>query len=148
MEGLSPTQYSTLLTALTRIEQPVVQAWLQEELLQEWTQQGRHVSATLDARGETLTSAMFAATPELLPVLSRLEMLEWVRFLLDIEAVSGETDFARFPDGLTALDRSERISVYRLGRSAVYHSRDAAAGIYHVLPQALVTISEPCYGMC
>ena len=143
LEGLSPTQYSTLLTALTRIEQPVVQSWLQEELLQEWTQQGRHVSATLDARGETLTLAMFAATPELLPILSRLEMLEWVRFLLDIEAVSGETDFARFPDGLTALDRSERISVYRLGRSAVYHSRDAAAGIYHVLPQALVTIPEP-----
>ena len=143
LEGLSSTQYSALLTALARMEQPVVRAWLKEDILREWVQQGRHLSATLGARGETLASAMFAATPELLPVLSRLEMLEWVRFLLDIEGVSGATDFARFPDGLTALDRSERISVYRLGRAAVYHSREAAAGIYHVLPQALVNTPAP-----
>ncbi len=143
LEGLSPAHHATLLTALSRIEQPVIQAWLQEELLQEWVRQGRHVSTTLGARGEMLASAMFAATPEILPVLSRLELLEWARFLLDIEAVSGESDFTRFPDGLTALDRSERIGVYRLGRSAVSHSRDAAADIYHALPQTLVNTPVP-----
>ena len=143
LEGLPPPLYAILLNALTHIEQPVVQVWLQEELLQEWVQQGLRVSETAGARGGALASAMFAATPELLPVFSRLEMIEWVRFLLDIESVNGETDFARFPDGLTALDRSERISVYRLGRSAVYHSRAAAAGIYHALPRTLVKIAEP-----
>ena len=143
LEGLSPTQHSTLLNALTHLEQSVVRAWLQEELLQEWVRQGLRVSETAGARGGALASAMFAATPEILPVLSRLEMLEWVRFLLDIEAVNGATDFAHFPAGLTALDRSERISVYRLGRSAVYHSREAAAGIYHALPRTLVNIAEP-----
>ena len=143
LEGLPPPQYAILLNALTHIEQPVVQVWLQEELLQEWVQQGLRVSETVGTRGGALASAMFAATPELLPVFSRLEMIEWVRFLLDIESVNGETDFARFPDGLTALDRSERISVYRLGRSAVYHSRAAAAGIYHALPHTLVKIAEP-----
>ena len=100
LEGLSPTHSSTLLNALVRLEPPVVQAWLQEELLQEWVRQGQHVGETLGARGETLASAMFAATSEILPVLSRPEMIEWVRFLLDIEAVSGETDpFDHFRPG-------------------------------------------------
>lgn len=84
---------------------------------------------------------MFAASADLLPVLGRAEMGEWVPFVLDIESVDGETDFARFPDGLVGLDRSERIGVYRLGRSAVYHSRTAAAGIYRALPRSLAEIA-------
>ena len=36
LEGLSPAQHSTLLTALTRMEQPVVRAWLKEDILREW----------------------------------------------------------------------------------------------------------------
>lgn len=84
---------------------------------------------------------MFAASGDLLPVLGRAEIGEWVRFVLDVESVDGETDFACFPDGLVGLDRSERIGVYRLGRSAVYHSRTAAAGIYRALPRSLVEIA-------
>ena len=143
LDGLSPAQRSTLLGALAQVEQPVVQEWLDAELLQEWVQQGLHVCQTVGERGVMLSNAMFAATPALLPVLSRPEMSEWIRFLLDIESINGAEDFARLPDGLSALDRAERISVYRLGRSAVYHSRHAAAGIYHALPQILANVSAP-----
>ena len=143
LDELSPTQHSILLGALAQVEQPVVQEWLDAELLQEWVQQGLHVCKTVGKRGVILSHAMFAATPALLPVLSRAEIFEWIRFLLDIESVNGAEDFARLPDGLSALDRAERISVYRLGRSAVYHSRHAAAGIYHALPQILANMSAP-----
>ena len=142
LEGLSPDQHSTLLDALTQIEQPTVQEWLKDELLHEWVQHGLQVQMKTGARGDVLSSALFAATPELLPVLSKLEMFEWVRFLLDIESVNGTDDFSRFPDGLATLERSERIAVYRLGRSAVYHSKDAAAGIYRALPRTLANVSE------
>ena len=33
--------------------------------------------------------------------------------------------------------------MYRLGRAAVYHSRAAAAGIYHALPRSLAAIAPP-----
>ena len=124
-----------------RVAPRVVRDWLDEERLQDWAGQGRRIRETLGARGERLSSIMFAASADLLPVLSRAEMGEWVRFVLDIESVDGETDFARFPDGLVGLDRSERIGVYRLGRSAVYHSRTAAAGIYRALPRSLAEIA-------
>ena len=143
LDGLSPTQHSILLGALAQVEQLVVQEWLDAELLQEWVQQGLHVCKTVGERGAMLSSAMFAATPALLPVLTRQEIFEWIRFLLDIESINGADDFARLPDGLSALDRAERISIYRLGRSAVYHSRHAAAGIYHALPQILANVSAP-----
>ncbi|MFB3078508.1 MAG: hypothetical protein ACE1Y4_10940, partial [Lysobacterales bacterium] len=82
LDGLSPAQRSTLLDALAQVEQPVVQEWLDAELLQEWVQQGLHVCKTVGERGATLSNAMFAATPALLRVLTRPEMSEWIRFLL------------------------------------------------------------------
>ena len=36
LDELSPTQHSILLGALAQVEQPVVQEWLDAELLQEW----------------------------------------------------------------------------------------------------------------
>ena len=143
LDGLSPTQHSILIGALAQVEQPVVQEWLDTELLQEWVQQGLRVCETVGERGAMLSTAMFAATPALLPVLTRPEIFEWIRFLLDIESINGTEDFACLPDGLSALDSGERISIYRLGRSAVYHSRHAAAGIYHALPQILANVSAP-----
>lgn len=141
LTGLTPAQRASLLEGLSRVAAPIVRDWLRQELLQDWVEQGRRVAETLGARGLRLSSTMFAATPDLLPLLSRLEMLEWVRFLVDIESIDGESDFGRFPDGLTGLNRTERMAVYRLGRSAVYRSRAAAAGIYHTLPRSLAGVA-------
>lgn len=138
---MTAAQRTSLRAGLSRVAPHVVRDWLDEERLPDWVAQGRRIATTLGPRGERLSSIMFAASADLLPVLGRVEMGEWVRFVCDIESVDGETDFARFPDGLAGLDRSERIGVYRLGRSAVYHSRTAAAGIYRALPRSLAAIA-------
>lgn len=141
IRGLPGRQGGILSNALERIEVSTVQRWLEDGLLSEWVEQGLLVARRLSARGPGMSDAMFDSTPTLLPVFSKLEMFEWVRFLIDLEHSNSTEDFSRLPDGLIDLERGERISVYRLGRSAVYHSKEAAAGIYHTLPGVLAGLN-------
>ena len=146
--GLSPTHSSTLLNALTQFEPSIVQAWVQEELLQEWVQQGRQVGETLGARGKR---SPWPCSP---PPLSFYRYYPGWRcsngsvFCWILKLSAAQPIVTRFPDGLTALDRAERISVYRLGRSAVYHSREAAAAFIMPCPTPWSIFQSRCGTCC
>lgn len=136
-----------VLSALTHVAPQTISAWLKAGMLQEWIKQGRRVLTERGERGEQLAAVFVAATPTMLPVLTQAELAEWVRVGLDIEEVDGAGVFAVLPNGLAALDEAERLSCYRLVRTAVYHSVQAAAALYRTLPHTLQTLPSPLRGL-
>ncbi len=133
---LQPVWQEILLKALKQVDEQTVRDWLQTEKLQEWAQQGRHILTSRGKRKAQRASAFFTATPIILPVLTRRELEEWVHLGIDLESPDHPEIFSFLPDGLGALEESERLSCYRLTRAASYHSPSTALALYRSLPRA------------
>ncbi|MBI3303665.1 MAG: hypothetical protein HYZ72_16495, partial [Deltaproteobacteria bacterium] len=131
LDGLHAAQREVLLSALSQVDPPTVSARLATGALREWVKQGLRILAE---KGEHLTAAFFAATPTFLPVLTLGEIGEWVRLGLDIEAADRPGVFSVLPDAFADLEEAERLSFYRLVRTAAYRSPQAAAALYRSLP--------------
>jgi hypothetical protein len=133
---LQPVWREILLDALQQVDGQTIQDWLQTEKLREWVQQGRRILTNRGKRKAQRASAFFAATPLILPVLTRRELEEWVHMGLDLESPDHPEIFSFLPDGLGELPESERLSCYRLARTTAYHSPQTALVLYRAVPRA------------
>ena len=136
LDDLSSAWQDHLLRALGQVEIPTLEQWLHGHQLQDWIDNGLRGLAGKDGRNAQLAPVFFAATPQLLPGLSRGDLNEWSRLAFDIGDVDPSQVFSTLPDGLTELNQAERVSCYRLVRNAVYHSPQAAVALYRALPRA------------
>ena len=130
LDDLSSAWQDHLLRALGQVEVPTLEQWLHGHQLQDWIDNGLRGLAGKDGRNAQLAPVFFAATPQLLPGLSRGDLNEWSRLAFDIGDVDPSQVFSTLPDGLTELNQAERVSCYRLVRNAVYHSPQAAVALY------------------
>jgi hypothetical protein len=144
LDGLRSPQQRELFGILSRVEARTVKDWLATGVLREWVKQGLSIQAE---KGEPQTTAFFAMTATVLPVLMPGEIGEWVRLGLDI-AGADETDvFSALPTGFVELKEAERLSFYRLIRTVAYRSAPIAAALYRLLPHSLRVLPEAQRGL-
>jgi nitric oxide reductase NorD protein len=144
LAGLPATHHETLLDVLSQVNAQILRQWLGSGVLHEWVKQGLHLLAE---KRERLATALFAATPTTLPVLTYSEMSDWVRLCLDIRAAEKPDLFAVLPSGLSALGEPERQNLYRLVRTTAYHTPQVAAALYRTLPHNVQSLSVEQRGL-
>ena len=147
LDGLNTARREELLNSLVQVEVQTVRAWLATGTLRAWTEQGLWISAAKGTRGEQLAAAFFTATATILPLLSPAELSEWARLGLDIEAVDGPGVFSVMPEGFAELQEAERLSFYRLVRTAAFRSPEVAAALYRSLPYSFQPLSATERGL-
>jgi uncharacterized membrane protein len=135
LEGLSAGHQAALRQALANVDQATVHGWSETGTLREWVTQGARVM-TGRADGERLLTTLLAATAQTLPALASREIGEWMRVGCDI-ASADPLVFSRLPDGFAENVGEERLSFYRVVRSAAYYSPSTAAALYRALPRGL-----------
>jgi hypothetical protein len=140
VDGLPPVCREVLLNALAQVGAPKVREWLADGKLREWVQQGLHICTEKGARGAQLVPAFFAATPVVLSALTQGEIPEWVRAVSDIEGAGPSQPFVALPDGFADLAAPERLSFYRLVRTAAARAPHVAASLYRSLPSSIHTL--------
>lgn len=132
MKGLSIPLQGELRRTLASVNPARVSDWLETGILREWITQG--VRLLTNEKDESFLSALLGATPVMLPVLKQREIGDWGRVGLDIMRADTEI-FSRLPEGFTDLTETERAGLYRVIRSAAYHSPQTGAELYRLLPR-------------
>lgn len=130
-----------LLAALASLPGLTVEQWQRNGALREWLQQSATVTSVRGASQHDRLSQLMLATPKILPHLEGNEIGDWIRAALDIAALHPAV-FTTVPRALRDLELSERMSVYRLVRSAAYRSPEAAVALYTDLPGTLVQVPQ------
>lgn len=139
MEGLSVPRQEELRRTLASVNPTLVSDWLETGILREWITQG--VRLLSNEQSETFLAALLDATPVMLPVLKQREIGDWGRVGLDIMRADTQV-FARLPEGFADLTEMERAGLYRVIRSAAYHSPQTAAELYRSLPRSFSVLSH------
>lgn len=147
LDDLHATHREPLLSALSQVDSQTVGKWLATGALLEWVTQGLRILTAKGERREQLAAAFFAGTPTTLPLLTYGEIGEWVRLGLDIEAVDRPGVFSVLPEGFADLEESERLSFYRLVRTAAYRSPQVAAALYRSLPRSVQALPAALRGL-
>lgn len=146
LTGLSSSQQQAICTALSDVDPGVIHKWLDTGALREWIAQSVLLLGRKKEAEEAQLSPLFRATPTMLATLTPGEIGEWLRMGLDI-ASTDEQVFSSLPEGLAALNGSERSDFYRLVRSSAYRSPSAAAALYRSLPYRVQTLPPELRGV-
>lgn len=143
-----PRDYSPQLEhILAQLPPETVREWSQSGALKEWITHGAQVCALkLPTARHQLFSRLLDATPTLLRTLSANEIGDWLRAVVDIEAVHPSV-FTTLPEKIATLEVTDRNNIYKLVRSAAFRSPRDAALLYEELPGTLTQISPDLRGL-
>lgn len=140
LDGLSSQHQDELHHVLARVDSEVLRGWLASGALREWVAQGLRFfdRKPVEHGGEDL-SAFLNATPTMLAALSTKEIGEWTRVGRDLRSADAQL-FSQLPPGFSDLSETERVSFYRLVRTAAYRTPQVGAALYRTLPHSLLLL--------
>ena len=142
LDGLSPQHQHELRQVLAHVDSEVLKGWLESGALREWVTQGLQFFKGKQAVSDVALSAFLTATPVMLAVLSTREISEWARVGLDLRSADTQV-FLQLPQGFAGLSDTERVSFYRLVRTAAYRTPQVGAALYWSLPRSLQILPAP-----
>ncbi|MSQ48392.1 MAG: hypothetical protein EXR78_08460 [Deltaproteobacteria bacterium] len=139
MDGFSSQHQDELRQVLAHVNAEVLRRWLDSGALREWVAQGLRLFDGKPATPAGELSAFLNATPTMLAALSTKEVGEWTRVGHDLRSADTQI-FSQLPSGFSDLSETERVSFYRLVRTAAYRTPQVGAALYRSLPRSLLLL--------
>lgn len=139
VDGFSPQHQDELQLILARVDPAVLRGWIDSGALREWVTQGLQSFGGKPATSGAELRAFLNATPTMLATLAPKEIGEWTRVSRDLRSADAQL-FSHFPPGFSDLSETERVSFYRLVRTAAYRTPQIGAALYRSLPLSLLIL--------